>query len=291
MRPAQQTRHQIRILVADNSAIHSELLSEAIGRDRRFTVVGSATSSAAVRHLVKQSMPDVLLISSSLDDKSFGGLDVLAEFRASHPGLKSVVLLESPKREIIIQAFRLGARGVFSKNSPVKVLRKCITCVQMGQIWATSQELGFLLEALAIAPAVRPLDSIGLNQLSARELEVVNCLAEGMSNQEIAQRLELSRHTIKNYMFRIFNKLGVSSRVELLFYALSRPASDDDNLIPANGKQEPNWNRLSSDGQMGSQGESKTHVVSRRRTEKTRSSREPEVARQRSATFPRLASA
>jgi DNA-binding NarL/FixJ family response regulator len=220
-------------------------------------------------------MPDVLLISSSLDDKSVGGLDVLAEIREAHSRLKTVVLLDSPKREIIINAFRLGARGVFSRNSPVKVLRKCITCVQMGQIWASSQELGFLLEALAIAPAVRPLDSIGLNQLSSRELEVVNCLAEGMSNQEIAQRLKLSRHTIKNYMFRIFNKLGVSSRVELLFYALSRPASESDHLIPTEGGHR----------------ESETEDLSRRHWGKNGSSREPEVASQRSAIFPRLASA
>jgi len=148
MRAAQPTR-LIRVIVADNSAIHSELLSEALGRDRRFTVVGSATSSPEVRRLVGQSMPDVLLISSSLDDKPVGGLDTLAEFRDAHPRLKTVVLLDSPKRDIIVEAFRLGARGVFSRNSPVKVLGKCISCVQGGQIWASSQELGFLLEALA----------------------------------------------------------------------------------------------------------------------------------------------
>ncbi len=250
MRATQPTR-LIRVLVADNSTIHSELLSEAIGRDRHFMVVGSATSSAEVRHLVRRIMPDV---------------------------------------QIIIHAFRLGARGVFSRNSPVKVLRKCITCVQMGQIWASSQELGFLLEALAIAPAVRPLDSIGLNQLSARELEVVNCLAEGMSNQEIAQRLKLSRHTIKNYMFRIFNKLGVSSRVELLFYALSRPASETYHMIPTDGKPHSNRTALSSKGQHLSHRESKTEDVSRRHSGKNASSTKPEVASQRSAIFPRLAS-
>ena len=287
---ATQPARLIRVLVADNSTIHSELLSEAIGRDRHFIVVGSATSSAEVRHLVRRIMPDVLLISSSLDDKSVGGLDVLAEIREAHSRLKTVVLLDSPKREIIINAFRLGARGVFSRNSPVKVLRKCITCVQMGQIWASSQELGFLLEALAIAPAVRPLDSIGLNQLSARELEVVNCLAEGMSNQEIAQRLKLSRHTIKNYMFRIFNKLGVSSRVELLFYALSRPASETHHLIPTDGKPHSNRTALSIKGQHLSHRESKTEDVSRRHSKKNGSSTEPEVASQRSAIFPRLAS-
>jgi DNA-binding NarL/FixJ family response regulator len=290
MRAAQGTR-LIRVLVADNSAIHSELLSEALGRDRRFAVVGSATSSPEVRQLVGQSMPDVLLISSSLDDKPVGGLDVLAEFRDAHPRLKTVVLLDSPKRDIIVEAFRLGARGVFSRNSPVKVLGKCISCVQGGQIWASSQELGFLLEALAIAPAVRPLDSVGLNQLSARELEVVNCLAEAMSNQEIAQRLKLSRHTIKNYMFRIFNKVGVSSRVELLFYALSRPASENNHLITTDGEPHPNRITLSSNDQQLSHGESKTDAISRRHCDKNGSFREPEVASQRSAILPRLASA
>ena len=290
MRAARGTR-LIRVLVANNSAIHSELLSEALGRYRRFTVVGSATSSSEVRTLVGQSMPDVLLISSSLDDKPAGGLDFLAEFRDAHPRVKTVVLLDSPKRDIIVEAFRLGARGVFSRNSPVKVLGKCISCVQEGQIWASSQELGFLLEALAVAPAVRPLDSVGLNQLSVRELEVVNCLAEGMSNQEIAQRLKLSKHTIKNYMFRIFNKLGVSSRVELLFYALSRPASESDHLIPEDGEPDSAGSALSNNRQQLSPRESKPETISRRHWRKNGSSREPEVASQRSAIFPRLASA
>jgi DNA-binding NarL/FixJ family response regulator len=226
-----------------------------------------------------------------LDDKPVGGLDVLAEFRASFPGLKTVVLLESPKREIVIQAFRLGARGVFSRNSPVKVLGKCISCVQAGQIWASSLELGFLLEALTIAPAVRPLDLVGPNQLSARELEVVNCLAEGMSNQEIAQQLKLSKHTIKNYMFRIFNKLGVSSRVELLFYALSRPASENDHLVFTDGKPHPKGTTPSSNGQHVFHAEPKTDAFSSPRSEKSAGSRAPEIASQRSAIIRKLASA
>jgi len=290
MRSSQPLR-LIRVLVADSSAIHSELLAEAIGRDRRFTVVGYATSSAEVCHLARQGSPDVLLISPRLDDKPVGGLDVLAEFRASFPGLKTVVLLESPKREIVIQAFRLGARGVFSRNSPVKVLGKCISCVQAGQIWASSLELGFLLEALTIAPAVRPLDLVGPNQLSARELEVVNCLAEGMSNQEIAQQLKLSKHTIKNYMFRIFNKLGVSSRVELLFYALSRPPSENDHLVFTDGKPHPKGTTPSSNGQHVFHAEPKTDAVSSPRSEKSAGSRAPEIASQRSAIIRKLASA
>jgi DNA-binding NarL/FixJ family response regulator len=231
MRSSQPLR-KIRVFVADSNAIHSELLAEAIERHHLFEVVSSAACSAHIHQLVHAYSPDVLLISASLQESSTGGLEVLAGLRASLPELKSVVLLESEKREIVVQAFRLGARGVFSKNAPIKTLAKCISCVYEGQVWATAEELGFVLEALAAAPAVRPLGSRGLSQLSTREMDVVNCLAEGLSNREIAERLHLSRHTVKNYMFRIFDKLGVSSRVELLFYALSRPAPDNRS-IPA----------------------------------------------------------
>jgi DNA-binding CsgD family transcriptional regulator len=78
---------------------------------------------------------------------------------------------------------------------------------------------------LASAPAVRAVNSDGMSLLSKRELQVVHCLAEGLTNREIAERLELSQHTVKNYLFRVFDKLGVSSRVELLFMTLSQGAS------------------------------------------------------------------
>ena len=274
-----QPLHATRVLIADSSAMHSELLAESIRRDRRFAVVGSASSSGDIQSLLREHCPDVLLISASMDEQPHGGLHLLAELRSTYPEIKAVVLLESPKRETVVQAFRLGARGVFSKNSPIKVLAKCIDCVQQGQVWATSAELGFVLEALAAAPSVRPLAASALNQLSARELDVVTCLAEGLSNREIAQRLKLSRHTVKNYMFRIFDKLGVSSRVELLFYVLSRPVSDNGDNSPA--KSGNNGGRLAKElawptngaGQPGT--EIEVDAPSGRRKAKKRASRRP----------------
>jgi DNA-binding CsgD family transcriptional regulator len=97
--------------------------------------------------------------------------------------------------------------------------------VHQGQIWASSRELAFAVEALAAAPAVRAVDANGFDLLSKRELEVVQCLAEGLTNREIAERLGLSQHTIKNYLFRVFDKLGVSSRIELLFMTLSQAST------------------------------------------------------------------
>ena len=107
----------------------------------------------------------------------------------------------------------------------MKQLAKCIRVVNDGQVWASNEELGYVFQALAGSPLSRPLNSSGLTQLSNRERDVVRCLAEGMSNREIAQKLRISPYTVKNYVFKIFDRLGVSNRVELLFYVMSRSAS------------------------------------------------------------------
>jgi DNA-binding NarL/FixJ family response regulator len=274
MRSSQPLR-KIRVFVADSNAIHSELLAEAIERHHLFEVVSSAASSADIHQLVRAHSPDVLLISANLHERSAGGLEVLASLRASFPDLKIVALLESPKSEIVVQAFRLGARGVFSKDGPIKTLVKCITCVHEGQVWATAEELGFVLEALSAAPAVNPFGLVGLSHLTARELEVVNCLAGGHSNREIAQRLDLSKHTVKNYMFRIFDKLGVSSRVELLFYVLSRPATENGAGELVHNVEKTKKAILPINDRSQFQAETKMDSGLKQRTERRKSFRRP----------------
>jgi DNA-binding NarL/FixJ family response regulator len=130
-----------------------------------------------------------------------------------------ITLLDTSEREAVIAAFRAGAQGVFCRTEPFRLLAKCIQCVEAGQVWASSSELQFVLGALT-QPALAHLSSNGKSPLSAREIDVVRCLAEGLTNREIARRLKLTEHTVKNYLFRIFNKLGVSSRVEVVLYAL-----------------------------------------------------------------------
>jgi DNA-binding NarL/FixJ family response regulator len=168
---------------------------------------------------------DILVISPNLDEEPLRGFQVLRELRALHPDIRAIMLLDSSKRESILEAFRAGARGIFSRNESAETLRKCIRSVHQGQIWANSQQMTFAVEALASAPAVRAVDANGFDLLSKRELEVVRSLAEGLTNREIAERLGLSQHTIKNYLFRVFDKLGVSSRVELLFMTLSQAST------------------------------------------------------------------
>jgi DNA-binding CsgD family transcriptional regulator len=140
----------------------------------------------------------------------------------------------------VIEAFRAGARGLFSRHESLETLSKCVRRVYEGQIWANTEQVGFAIEALAGSPTVRAVGANGMELLSRRELEVVRCLAEGLSNREIAKRLGLSQHTIKNYLFRVFDKLGVSSRLELLSLTLTQPNLQTNHSPekPANSQEE-----------------------------------------------------
>jgi DNA-binding NarL/FixJ family response regulator len=133
---------------------------------------------------------------------------------------RAVMLLDSRERDLVIDAFRCGARGVVFRDEPLETLGKCIHAVHRGQVWANSQQLGYILEALSLTMPVRLQDARGMNLLSKREETVVRQVAEGMTNREISVRLKLSEHTVRNYLFRIFDKLGVSTRVELVLYCL-----------------------------------------------------------------------
>ena len=214
-----------RILVADSSRMHSRLLAESLTRDGNLKVIPFESDSSALVAAAADREIDVLIISSKLDEQPGKGLEILAELRGIRPDLVSVVLLDSSKDESVLQAFRSGARGVFDKNDRLELLGKCVRCVCRGQVWANSHQLDVMVRALANAPTIRATNADGVNLLSERELQVVRSLSEGLTNREIAERLNLSQHTVKNYLFRVFEKLGVSSRVELLSMTLTRSSS------------------------------------------------------------------
>jgi two-component system nitrate/nitrite response regulator NarL len=225
----------IRVLIADSTRIHSQLLAEALRRDRHLEIVAAVSTSHDLIAAAKPSFCDVLVVSANLDEDPLRGFKVLRQLRAADSELRAIALMDSCKREIILEAFRAGARGVFSRHESLETLSKCVTCVHNGQIWANSEQMGFAVEALAASPTVRAVNANGLNLLSKRELDVVRSLAEGLTNREIAERLGLSQHTIKNYLFRVFDKLGVSSRMELLFLTLAQPVANSSGN-GANGK-------------------------------------------------------
>ncbi len=230
----ERRRDTIRVLVADSSHIHTHLLADALKRDPLIEAIPFDADSGSLVAAGTSLRIDVLVISASLEEQPARGFEVLRELRSVCPDIRSVVLLDSIKDESVLNAFRAGARGIFGKSQPADVLCKCVRSVYQGQVWANSRELAVAVEALASAPALRAVNARGMNLLSKRELQVVRCLAEGLTNREIAERLKLSQHTVKNYLFRVFDKLGVSSRVELLFMTLSQSGS-----IPAPVQDDP----------------------------------------------------
>ena len=168
---------------------------------------------------VRKLQPDIAVISSRLQDGGFAGLELLRDLRALQQRPRVIMLLDDDQSELVVESFRNGARGIFCRTEVTTQLRKCIQCVYKGQIWANNTQLERIVEALMQVPA-----SILTNiaALSKREEEIARLVASGLSNGEVAQRLSLSRHTVKNHLFRVFEKLGVSTRIELVLYVLSK---------------------------------------------------------------------
>ena len=206
----------IRILVADRNRMGSQLLSESLGHDPRFEIVAAATA-ADLLPIVATRHPHVALISADLDSGTKKGLQVARNLNSRHPSVHIVMLLDTGTRESVIAAFRCGAVGVFCRTDPLFELPACIEHVGRGGIWASRNHSQFLLEALRHTPSCEGIAAGKIDRLTQRELQVAECAAQGQSNKQIADRLGLSEHTIKNYLFRIFAKLGVSNRFELLF--------------------------------------------------------------------------
>jgi DNA-binding NarL/FixJ family response regulator len=220
----------IRVLVADDTRIHTQLLADALRRDGGLEVITSDSDSQGLVERDILSNIDVLVLSSTLDEEPRMGFKILRSIRAIHPSLKAIMLIDSSKREMVLEAFRAGARGVLCRNESTDRLSKSVRGVHQGQIWANSQQMAIAVEGLATGREVQAVDAGGLNLLSKRETEVVRCLAQGFTNREIAEKLGLSQHTVKNYLFRVFDKLGVSSRVELLFMTLSHETSSESGF-------------------------------------------------------------
>jgi len=209
---------KIRVLAADSTRMSSQLLAESLAQDSQFEVTGIEPRETSILEAVAQKKPNVVLVSSALEDSTTLGFDLTRKIRVAYPDTRVVLLMDTSNPAAVVEAFRCGAQGIFSRTESSKTLARCISSVHHGQVWANSAELRYLLDALRETEPMRLLDSKGEAILSKREQEVVTCVAEGLSNREIASRLNLTEHTVKNYLFRIFDKLGVSSRVEVVLY-------------------------------------------------------------------------
>jgi len=205
----------------------SQLLAKTIQSHNDFRVVGSATTRSEAVSGISALQPDIAVISSRLQDGAFTGVEVLRELHTLQTRPRVIMLLDHDQSELVVESFRHGARGIFCRTELTTQLRKCILCVSKGQIWANNTQLESIVEALMQAPAPVLAETTAL---SKREEEIGRLVASGLSNSEVAQRLSLSRHTVKNYLFRVYEKLGISTRIELVLYVLSRYHGPESEL-------------------------------------------------------------
>jgi DNA-binding NarL/FixJ family response regulator len=212
------------VAIAGADSMAGRLLAGSFKRYSGFAVVSCVSDRASLLKSVREQKPAVAIISADLQDGLLSGLAALREIHEADPELRSILLFDRPEQQIVIESLRSGARGFFSRsNFDFAVLRKCVRRVYEGQLWIGNAELEYVFEALTRARPLRVVNPDGLNLLSRREEEVMRLVAEGLGNREIAALLKLSEHTVKNYLFHIFDKLGISNRVELVLYAVSNP--------------------------------------------------------------------
>lgn len=198
----------------------SDLLAGSLVRDTGFEA--AAIPAADLLGALAASAVDLVVIGAEVTLKSGNGFNLAQSVARAHPGMLIVMLLNRTDQGSVIHAFRSGARGVFSRQQPMAEFLDCVDHVRRGFIWAGRQETDFLLAAFRNIPSPTLANGADSPTLTARELEVVQCAATGKTNKMIAGELGLSEHTVKNYLFRAFEKLGVSSRIELLFYLTIR---------------------------------------------------------------------
>jgi DNA-binding NarL/FixJ family response regulator len=212
-----------------------QLLAASLERAQgRCKVVGTASSAADARQILEEQRPDVVLVSPHLAEGPLAGFDLVQETRDTLPETRAIMLLDSMEPRMVIYSFQVGAKGVFSRDRSVEDLAKCLEVVHGGQIWAGTSELQIILQAMAKRTHFEPVSATGAKLLTSREAEVAALVAEGLRNREISERLNLSAHTVKNYLYRVYEKLGISSRVELTAHVLAQA-----RVEPGGGEMPP----------------------------------------------------
>jgi two-component system nitrate/nitrite response regulator NarL len=222
----------VNVFIADASRMGCQLMAAALRRSRyKLAVVGYATNSEESRSGLAESEAHVAVIGAQLKEGAGAGFEVAREIRASHPSANVIMMLDSTDQATVVEAFRAGASGIFSRDESFELLCKCIHVVHQGQVWAGSKELRFLIDVLAQGSPTQAINSRLPRSLTKREKGVVDLVAEGLTNRDISRQLNLSENTVRNYIFRIFNKVGTSNRLELALYALNRTEDDSKGNI------------------------------------------------------------
>lgn len=216
--PMPGTRGRIRLLIVDDEKLFREALRLLLETEPRFKVVGCASDGAEAVALTRRLKPDVLLLDLVMPGLS--GLDVLREI-ASASDVRTIIVTGAITRADVLTTLKHGARGVIRKDAAPELLFKSIDVVMRGQYWIAREVLSDLVPALRHSPPPTPLQwSSRPFNLTRRELQIIERVVDGCSNKEIASQLGVSEDTVKHHLTSIFDKVGVSSRLELALFAV-----------------------------------------------------------------------
>jgi DNA-binding NarL/FixJ family response regulator len=208
----------IRLVIADDHPIFRDGLRRLLDADSRFEVIGEAGDGIEAVAQVAKLRPDILLLDLAMPRAN--GLKALQELSELGLPVRSVLLTAAIDQEETVTALQFGARGVILKDSATQLLYRCLQAVMAGEFWVGHDRVHDIVEHLRVATRQADAPAKPAQMLTQRELQIVGAIVEGASNKDIGQQFGLSEQTVKNHLSHIFDKVGVSNRLELALYAV-----------------------------------------------------------------------
>ena len=212
----------IRIVIADDHPIFRDGLRKLLTLEDDFRVVAEARDGKEVLEVLEEHQPDILLLDLKMP--GLDGLSALQKLQNSRTKTKVIVLTASEDKNQFVQAMKFGTCGIVLKQTATDLLIKSIRKVHAGEIWLDSHTTAAVMRQFASPMDSAPLGSRDRDRspLSQREREIVVLVAQGFKNKEMAEKMFISEQTVKNHLHNIFDKLGVSDRLELALYAIHK---------------------------------------------------------------------
>jgi len=215
------TKAQTRILIADDHPIFRDGLKRLLEAERGFRVVGEACDGVEAVSLVHQLKPEILLLDLAMPRRP--GLEALRELSTQSLSVRVILLTAAVEKEQIVEALQLGARGVVLKDSATQILLKAIHAVMNGEYWVGRESVSNLVQYLrALVDSSTAASRQKRYGLTPRELDIISAVVAGYANKEIAEHFKISEDTVKHHLSNIFDKLGVSTRLELALFAVNQ---------------------------------------------------------------------
>jgi two-component system, NarL family, nitrate/nitrite response regulator NarL len=211
----------VRILIADDHPIFRDGLKRLLESEGEFKVIGEACDGVEAVAMARQLIPEVMLLDLAMPRRQ--GLDTLRELSSDARSVRVILLTAAAEKEQIVEALQLGARGVVLKDSATQILLKSIRAVMNGEYWVGRESVSNLVQYLRtlVTPA-SAFPQRNKYRLTPRELEIIAAVVAGFANKEIAQYFKISEDTVKHHLSNIFDKVGVSSRLELALFAVNQ---------------------------------------------------------------------